>query len=344
MTSTFTSQDTPTLRVVITKQATTFSGAANLHRLDAPSPAEVARNVRSIFGPDPGGAHVHLVAQESVIHAVDQALADYDVHLTGELATDEWERSDAHEPEQASAASEPRHRLREEPDGIGPAEAYPARPSPVRRPQPEQGLAGELAPDTDRRGAWVLAGVVGVVVLACAVAVWLTVRGLFGEAGADGTGGGGVDKHEAPAPEVIEQDGLSVELPAGFTLEQDGDMWRAVGPDPNFRLQLSVDDRFNLPPETLAEQLRKDIALDDDVELVTTDGHAVTYLERAADGSQALWKTWPEGNVQLSVGCHTREAPTQIQEATCAMAMNSARFDGGNVQVEVDKGVVALEG
>ena len=336
MTSTFTSQETPTLRVVITKQATTFSGAANLHRLDAPSPAEVARNVRSIFGPDPGGAHVHLVAQESVIHAVDQALADYDVHLTGELATDEWERSDAHEPEQASAA--------EEPDGIGPAEAYPARPSPVRRPQPEQGLAGELAPDTDRRGAWVLAGVVGVVVLACAVAVWLTVRGLFGEAGADGTGGGGVDKHEAPAPEVIEQDGLSVELPAGFTLEQDGDMWRAGGPDPNFRLQLSVDDRFNLPPETLAEQLRKDIALDDDVELVTTDGHAVTYLERAADGSQALWKTWPEGNVQLSVGCHTREAPTQIQEATCAMAMNSARFDGGNVQVDADKGVVALEG
>ena len=99
MTSTFTSQETPTLRVVITKQATTFSGAANLHRLDAPTPAEVARNVRSIFGPDPGGAHVHLVAQESVIHAVDQALADYDVHLTGELATDEWERSDAHEPE-----------------------------------------------------------------------------------------------------------------------------------------------------------------------------------------------------------------------------------------------------
>ena len=157
MTSTFTSQETPTLRVVMTKQATTFSGAANLHRLDAPTPAEVARNVRSIFGPDPGGAHVHLVAQESVIHAVDQALADYDVHLTGELATDEWERSDAHEPEQASAAPEPRHRLREEPDGIGPAEAYPARPSPVRRPQPEQGLAGELAPDTDRRGTWVLA-------------------------------------------------------------------------------------------------------------------------------------------------------------------------------------------
>ena len=81
----------------------------------------------------------------------------------------------------------------------------------------------------------------------------------------------------------------------------------------------------------MAEQLLADIEADPEVELVDTDGVAVTYLERAADASQALWRTWPDGAVQLFVGCHTRLEPTVVQRATCRMAMESAAYQGADV-------------
>ena len=129
----------------------------------------------------------------------------------------------------------------------------------------------------------------------------------------------------------LEQDGLSVQLPAGFGLDADDGMWRATGGDPDFRLQIAVEHLYQLPAQTMAEQLLADIEADPEVELVDTDGVAVTYLERAADGSQALWRTWPDGAVQLFVGCHTRLEPTVVQRATCRMAMESAAYQGADV-------------
>ena len=129
----------------------------------------------------------------------------------------------------------------------------------------------------------------------------------------------------------IERDGLTVQLPAGFTLEADDDMWRATGSDPNFRLQIAVEHLYQLPARTMADQLLADIETDPEVELVDTDGISVTYLERAGDGSQSLWKTWPNGTVQLFVGCHTRAEPTVVQRATCRMAMESAEYKGADV-------------
>ena len=122
-----------------------------------------------------------------------------------------------------------------------------------------------------------------------------------------------------------------MQLPAGFGLEADDGMWRATGGDPDFRLQIAVEHLYQLPAQTMAEQLLADIEADPEVELVDTDGVAVTYLERAADGSQALWRTWPDGAVQLFVGCHTRLEPTVVQRATCRMAMESAAYQGADV-------------
>lgn len=342
------------LHITITHNGAIFSGAANLRRFDSPTPAEIAAYIRSVYGDDPDGAHVHVVGEEPVVHLIDQALSDYGVYLTAELPEDAGttpEETTVHEP----APPSPRHEDAAPTTHI--PTVRPPSPLPVERPT----LDADFNPGERPRGGWIIAAVVALVAVACAVALWWTVRGLFSPEPSL------LDAHEPahdvadtsptleaaptkpaepaePEPEFIEQDGLQVQLPAGFTLEPDEDMWRAVGPDPNFRLQLSVDDRYNVPAQALAEQLRADIERDPEVELVETDGHSVTYLERAGDGSQALWKTWPAGAVQLSVGCHTRFEPTPVQRATCDMAMNSATFNPGNGQVEGEKGVVALDG
>ena len=205
-----------------------------------------------------------------------------------------------------------------------------------RPPPPEQ---------EPRSGRWIIAGVVAAVALACAGVIWgLTSGGAQSQAPAR-------EETEQPQPQApaqspssvqdeeraeqtsisIERDGLTVQLPAGFTLEADEGMWRATGDDPNFRLQIAVERLYQLPARTMAEQLLADIEADPEVELVDTDGIAVTYLERAGDGSQSLWKTWPNGTVQLFVGCHTRAEPTVVQRATCRMAMETAEYKGADV-------------
>lgn len=327
MTRAETTHDTATLQVRVTESATVFSGAANLRRCDAPTPLEIASFIRSVFGDEPHGAHVHLIAEEQAVRLIDQALADYGIHLTAELPSDE-----------APTTTMP---------------AVPA-PLPVARPRADNSEAHE-----SDRGGWLIVGLVVVVAAACAAALWWTFGPSLHDAHEPApepapetapvepsavAASTVVPSADAPEPEVLAKEGLSVQLPAGFTIEEDGDMWRAVGPDPDFRLQLSVDERYNVPAQALAEQLRADIERDPEVELVGTDGHSVTYLERAADGSQALWKTWPDGAVQLSVGCHTRNAPTKVQQATCTMAMNSARYVPEKRSSEGEEGVVALEG
>ena len=292
------------LRITATDASTVITGAANIHRFDAPTSREIAGTVRSVLGPDPHGAPVHIAADPQRLRELSHALADYDIDLTTE-------------PLQPTAPA---------PDDT---------PDHFHRPPPPE--------QESRSGVWIIAAVVAAVALACAAVIW----GL--------TSGKSPGKEEPPPsqpPETqsapvsspvqeeeraeqasisIERDGLTVQLPAGFTLEADDDMWRATGDDPNFRLQIAVEHLYQLPARTMAEQLLADIEADPEVELVDTDGIAVTYLERAGDGSQSLWKTWPNGTVQLFVGCHTRAEPTVVQRATCRMAMESAEYKGADV-------------
>ena len=290
------------LRITATDASTVITGAANIHRFDAPTSREIAGTVRSVLGPDPHGAPVHIAADPQRLSELTHALADYDIDLT----------------------TEPLQPVAPTPDDT---------PEPFHRPPPPE--------QESRSGAWIIAAVVAAVALACAAVIW----GL--------TSGGGEEPAEAEPPQAqapaqspspvqeeeraeqtsisIERDGLTVQLPAGFPLEADDDMWRATGDDPNFRLQIAVERLYQLPARTMAEQLLADIEADPEVELVDTDGIAVTYLERAGDGSQSLWKTWPNGTVQLFVGCHTRAEPTVVQRATCRMAMETAEYKGADV-------------
>ena len=294
------------LRITATDASTVITGAANIHRFDAPTSREIAGTVRSVLGPDPHGAPVHIAADPQRLSELTHALADYDIDLT----------------------TEPLQPVAPTPDDT---------PEPFHRPPPPE--------QESRSGVWIIAAVVAAVALACAAVIWGLTSGKTQSPGEEEpppsqppeTQSAPVSspvQEEERAEQTsisIERDGLTVQLPAGFTLEADDDMWRATGDDPNFRLQIAVEHLYQLPARTMAEQLLADIEADPEVELVDTDGIAVTYLERAGDGSQSLWKTWPNGTVQLFVGCHTRAEPTVVQRATCRMAMESAEYKGADV-------------
>ena len=294
------------LRITATDASTVITGAANIHRFDAPTSREIAGTVRSVLGPDPHGAPVHIAADPQRLSELTHALADCDIDLT----------------------TEPLQPVAPTPDDT---------PEPFHRPPPPE--------QESRSGVWIIAAVVAAVALACAAVIWGLTSGKAQSSGEaepppsqpPGTQSAPVsspvqEEEEAEQSSIsIERDGLTVQLPAGFTLEADDDMWRATGSDPNFRLQIAVEHLYQLPARTMADQLLADIETDPEVELVDTDGISVTYLERAGDGSQSLWKTWPNGTVQLFVGCHTRTEPTVVQRATCRMAMESAEYKGADV-------------
>lgn len=296
------------LRVTASDTATVFSGALNLHRFDAPSPRDIAAQIRTALGPDTAGARVRIIAEPERAARIEAALAGSGIAVTCE----ELSLIDAPDP-----------------------------PSPgldLRRPTGEEPGGRDWA-------VWAVAAVVAAAAAACAVAVAATTRSLHQQpesapppetppetpvvsaAGSGAAVEGASTSNEAPPRTVVlQRDGLHVELPAGFTLEPDGELWRATGLDPDFRLEIAVDELYNLPPEALAEQLRRDLEADPGTELVAVDGQRLTYRELPGDGSEVLWRTWPAGNRQIFVGCHTRTAPTQVQQATCRMAMDSASY------------------
>lgn len=294
------------LRITATDASTVITGAANIHRFDAPTSREIAGTVRSVLGPDPHGAPVHIAADPQRLSELTHALADYDIDLT----------------------TEPLQPVAPTPDDT---------PEPFHRPPPPE--------QESRSGVWIIAAVVAAVALACAAVIWGLTSGKAQSSGeaepppsqppetqSTPVSSPAQEEEEAEQTSIsIERDGLTVQLPAGFDLEADDDMWRATGSDPNFRLQIAVEHLYQLPARTMADQLLADIETDPEVELVDTDGISVTYLERAGDGSQSLWKTWPNGTVQLFVGCHTRTEPTVVQRATCRMAMESAEYKGADV-------------
>ena len=292
------------LRITATDASTVITGAANIHRFDAPTSREIAGTVRSVLGPDPHGAPVHIAADPQRLSELTHALADYDIDLT----------------------TEPLQPVAPTPDDT---------PEPFHRPPPPE--------QESRSGVWIVAAVVAAVALACAAVIWGLTSGKSSgeeepppsqppETQSSPVSSPVQEEERAEQSSIsIERDGLTVQLPAGFTLEADDDMWRATGSDPNFRLQIAVEHLYQLPARTMADQLLADIETDPEVELVDTDGISVTYLERAGDGSQSLWKTWPNGTVQLFVGCHTRAEPTVVQRATCRMAMESAEYKGADV-------------
>ncbi|OFT82497.1 type VII secretion-associated protein [Corynebacterium sp. HMSC29G08] len=309
------SQQQPKLRITVTDGSTVFTGAANLHRFDAPSEHEIVAYAKNVLGPFPEGAPVHITASAERLARLEAAFADYDVALRMEELVGVGVGVDKQEPHE------------------------PREPFVMEDDWEQNWLVDEPEEPLAERSQWPLyllgAALAAVVVLVGVGAVW-AVRAWnapSASAQAESPTTTVVTTSEASAPEpappqttVLEQDGLRVELPAGFTLAEDGDTWRATGLDPDFRLHMAVEQLYNLPAHTMAEQVLRDIEVDPETQLVDTDGHSLTYLEFPGDGSEVLWKTWPHDNYQIFVACHTRTAPTTVQQATCRMAFDSAEF------------------
>ncbi len=317
----------PEVTITVTESSVVFGGRTNVYRYDRPSPPEIAAYVRGVLGPEPGGAVVHVVGEQDVVEKLDRAFTGYDITLTAGHPADSGPPGDA---------------------GGGARQAAGDTPwDTVQITRPEPGGAGR-SHWVEEHGGWVLGAAVVIVSAVSAGAIWASV-GRSGAEAADSVGSGqgrpalgapagvaaeGEDAsgtstsvHPDPPTMVVERQGLRVEVPAGFSLVPDGEMWRATGDDPNFRLQIAVDNLYHLPAARMLEQVLLDIEADPEVELVSNDGAAVLYHQRAPDGSETLWKTWADGGHQLFVGCHTRYAPTTVQQATCRMAMGTAAFD-----------------
>lgn len=330
------------LTVTVDEDGTVFSGLANVHRYDQPSASDIVSYVRSVLGEDPQWAPVHLVAESAILQQIIHAFGDYEVELScdelpgGEAqeaygAEDLEDSGEAAPPETATQT----HPVTSEWEELGCV--------PIRRPEVELRRTGRFGAQ-----GYLLVGVVGLVAAVCAAAIWfVSGRGSAGDetanrnqisgqttseisampfTPADSAPSGPPPEQQEPEKVTLEQDGLSMELPAGFHLEPDGDMWRATGADPDFRVQLAVDPLYGVAPDAVMRQVMKDI--EDDVELRPTasDDGKTHYEHDLPDGSHAQWTTWAERGVQISIGCHTREAPTTVQLAACAMANESARF------------------
>ena len=340
------------LTITVAADHVVFSGLTNVHRYDTPTAGEIVSYARSVLGENPAWATVHLVATEAMLGKLIEAFGDYEVELTCEISEDGEDSEDSednaarvsHAGALPSSAEIETHPATESWEEIGHI--------PVRRPVLEPRRNERFG-----RSGYMLTGVVFLVVAVCAVAIWfVTNRGnSTDELAANSSEAANQVGDKAPWPEEsigsdlseeppespetpapakvdkvrLEQDGLSVELPVGFHLEPDGDMWRATGPDPNFRLQLAVDPLYGVEPEAVIRQVKKDIEEDPELRHIESDDTTVRYEHDLPDGSKAQWSTWTDRDVQISIGCHTKTMPTTVQLATCTMANESARFSPG---------------
>lgn len=323
------------LTITIDEDATVFSGLSNVHRYDRPSASEIVSFVRGVLGDDPQQTTVHLVADAETQQRIIHAFGDYGIDLTCEdpSSSGQGDGEEAGAPSRETVArTHPATSEWEEINHI-----------PVRRPAVETRRTGRLG-----SVSYLLAGVVVLVAAVCGVAIWVVAgRGVSNDvhdAAEQPSQTTPLEAHgsrspshvpeqpglepEQPAPEnvTLEQNGLSVELPVGFHLEPDGNMWRATGPDPDFRLQLAVDPLYGVAPDAVMRQVLADIEADPELRLIDSSDENVRYAHDLPDGSRAQWSTWTDRDVQLSIGCHTRKEPTTVQSATCTMANDSARF------------------
>ena len=132
-----------------------------------------------------------------------------------------------------------------------------------------------------------------------------------------------------PGSGVLEAGDISVTLPAGYILNPGkAGAVTATGPDPDLRVHLAADPALGLPAETILEEAAMRVETDPVLHRSDRAGlrpgvQAVTYREDPGDGSFVDWITWVEADRQMSVGCHTRTAPSVAQRAICRMAVNS---------------------
>ncbi|MBZ8176757.1 type VII secretion-associated protein [Corynebacterium poyangense] len=124
-------------------------------------------------------------------------------------------------------------------------------------------------------------------------------------------------------PVVLSRGGVQIRLPEGFSLQEESGALRAVGKDPELRIHLAHDPVHGVPAQEVEKEIRNKIERDPSLQLVAEESGRIKYREEPGDGSEVAWETWLSDGFQYSVGCHTRNKPTVIQQAACRMAFES---------------------
>lgn len=309
--------------ISIQPSVTVITAETSFYRYDNPSPAELADYCLTLIQADPGEYTVAVSADTELAQQVADECAARGFQISTFSLHDDAPAAD---PELTS---------------LDDADAQPAdlELNEVARPL----ATADQGDSRGRRGSMIVLSIAVVGVLGAGLwAAATTIADDKSEAFVAHVAG----ENQEPSPSVeqvpseeveagpdtasdtvvLNEAGLSVELPTGFQLSADGDMWKAEGNDPDLRLQLAVDDLFGLPPEELLSQVESDIESDPDLSLISVDAARIEYHQNAPDGSEAIWITWVEDGKQVSLGCHTRAAPSTVQRATCTMARDSANF------------------
>ena len=137
------------------------------------------------------------------------------------------------------------------------------------------------------------------------------------------TSGAQASTSAAPAHQTIEAGGLRVMLPAGFTHTEEEGLVTATGQDPNLRIIMVMYPLYAVPANALFAEVRAQIDSDETLSNPHEANGRLTYLEHPGDDSEVTWTTWVEDDQQVSLGCHTRKAPSMAQRAACRMASES---------------------
>ncbi|MDO5670785.1 MAG: type VII secretion-associated protein [Corynebacterium sp.] len=127
---------------------------------------------------------------------------------------------------------------------------------------------------------------------------------------------------------VLEHERLRFEAPTGFQLEDREGLLLATGADPELRIRLAADPIYSVPADAVETQIHSMITTDQtlhplDPERAGRGIEVIRYREEPGDGSTVTWHTWVESEHQISVGCHSRGAPTLPQQAACRMVLDS---------------------
>ncbi|MGO1372811.1 MAG: type VII secretion-associated protein, partial [Corynebacterium casei] len=110
---------------------------------------------------------------------------------------------------------------------------------------------------------------------------------------------------------------------AGFTHTEEEGLVTATGQDPNLRIIMAMDPLYAVPANALFAEVRAQIDSDETLSNPHEANGRLTYLEHPGDDSEVTWTTWVEDDQQVSLGCHTRKAPSMAQRAACRMASES---------------------
>lgn len=317
-----------TITVTIHPEVTVIAAETEFYRYDQPGPHELAEYCASIAGAPPGECRVNIAGEGADdVAAACRALGFQTEVLAPDSANEHPEPGEigdapfAQEPEWVDLEGPELSSLSELP-GRGPREAA-ARPS-VKFPAIVLGLAVVAVMAA---GAWAI------------VTTTSASPTKIAEPGHDTTQPSALPA-EGPAPEtssppaessvtptVLSHEGLTISAPTGFQLVDEGDMWLASGDDPDFRLNIAVDDLYGLPPDQLMQQVERDIADDPELTLINAGPDRIEYEQVAPDGSYVAWTTWVEEGAQISLGCHSRAEATTVHRAACAMANNTVDYE-----------------